>query len=124
MIKSFYTIIFLIVCTLLTIIAFDFFYGLNSGLSSNPKCFILNINDLPEMSLETVFYSYVLYFIFGLFAFGYSYFLFTILINKVEVIKNFFKEEKPTRDLTTLENIIFAVVYLPLPIFIYDLLLC
>tara|TARA_B100000989_G_C19455160_1_gene433664 strand:+ start:370 stop:759 length:390 start_codon:yes stop_codon:yes gene_type:complete len=127
-IKFYIELLFLIACTFFTLIVFDLIWGINTGISSYDNCIVVNTNDVKGMSLIDYFWTYALYFLLGILPFGWSFFLYMFLKMKVPLIKNFFSYDgsRKTSNFydTNIFYIIMALIYIPLPLIIYDFLLC
>ena len=121
--KDYLEFIFLMSCTFVTLIIFK-------SIWSKDNCLVGKTNELLDLDLIDIFWSYCLYFILGILPFSWSFVLYMLLTPKVPAIDKFFSTDKskkveiPGLKESNIRNLIFALIYIPLPLIIYDLLLC
>ena len=128
--KDYLEFIFFMCCTFFTLIIFDLFWGINTGMSFNDNCIIGNIDEFKNSGLVDYLLIYGLYFLFGILPFGWSFILYMLLKTKVPAIDKFFSPDKskkmelPGLKESNIRNIVLTLIHIPFPLIIYDLLLC
>lgn len=119
--KDYLEFIFFMCCTLITLMIMKLIWSMDN-------CLVGNINRLLDLSLIDLFWSYCLYFLLGILPFGWSFVLYMIIKTKIPTIGKFFSanNKKPVPDFynSSLFYILAALIYVPLPLIIYDFLLC
>lgn len=119
--KDYLEFIFLMSCTFVTLLIFKFIWSMDN-------CLVGKTNELLDLGLIDLFWSYCLYFILGILPFGWSFILYMLLKTKIPIVGKFFSvnNKKPIADFynSSLFYILAALIYVPLPLIIYDLLLC
>ncbi len=126
--KDYLEFIFFMCCTFFTLIVYDLFWGINTGLSPYDNCIVGNINEFKGGRLIDYLSVYGLYFILGILPFAWSFILYMLLKTKIPTIGKFFsadsKKRIPDFYNSSLFYFIAALIYVPLPLVIYDFLLC
>ena len=119
--KDYLEFIFLMSCTFVTLIIFKSIWSMDN-------CLVGKTNELLDLGLIDLFWSYCLYFILGILPFGWSFVLYMLIKTKIPTVGKFFsvntKEPIPEFYNSSLFYIFAALIYVPLPLIIYDLLLC
>ena len=119
--KDYLEFIFFMSCTFVTLIIFKSIWSMDN-------CLVGKTNELLDLGLIDLFWSYCLYFILGILPFGWSVVLYMLVKTKIPIVGKFFSvnNKKPIAEFynSSLFNILAALIYVPLPLIIYDLLLC
>ena len=119
--KNYLEFIFLMSCSFVTLIIMKNIWNMDN-------CLVGKTDELLDLSLVDLFWSYCLYFIFGILPFGWSFVLYKLIKIKIPTVGKFFSADtkKPLPEFynSRLFSILAALIYVPLPLIIYDLLLC
>ena len=119
--KNYLEFILMMSCTFVTLIIIKNIWNMDN-------CLVGKTNELLDLGLIDLFWSYCLYFILGILPFGWSFVLYMLIKTKIPSVGQFFsadnKKQIPDFYSSSFFYILIALIYIPLPLIIYDLLLC
>ena len=124
--KDYLELVFFTTCTFLTIRVADLFGIINTGFSENHSCMIGGLDKLIGLGFIDLLSVYGLYFIFGILPFAWSFCVWALITQYFfkDFYLKIFRPTKPSRELSTIHNILLASIYIPLPVFLYDIVYC
>jgi len=124
--KDYLELIFFIICTFLTLIVADLLGITNTGLSKYDSCVVGKLDEFVGLGFINLLAVYGLYFRIGILPFAWSFCIWSLITQFFfkDFYLKIFKPNKQVKELSTIHNILLASIYVPLPIFLYDIVYC